>query len=227
MKKHTLLILFISTCLSLSGQEREKPLHWKVELLGALNNYDAWEIEASASFLPLPYAGISLGLLFTSPYHDVNIGGISRDNQLRWQTTEEHVANHFFALRPGLVFNSPKLWLGQDKEYALYLSLSPGLTIPIPANRQFYIDYFPNKPGTWTALRTERVANEGAQRVFCHIRTALTLEIEGGFLISAGYTCSNFDLYAGSRNIVIEGKKPELPRHSLMHAVSIGIGYRF
>lgn len=227
MKKHTLLILFISTCLSLSGQEREKPLHWKVELAGALNNYDAWEIEASASFLPLPYAGISLGLLFTSPYHDVNIGGISRDNQLRWQTTEEHVANHFFALRPGLVFNSPKLWLGQDKEYALYLSLSPGLTLPIPANRQFYIDYFPNKPGTWTALRTERVANEGAQQVFCHIRTALTLEIEGGLLISAGYTCSNFDLYAGSRNIVIEGKKLELPRHSLMHTVSIGIGYRF
>ena len=211
MKKHTLLILFISTCLSLSGQEHEKPLHWKVELAGALNNYDAWEVEVSASFLPLHYAGISLG----------------RDNQLRWQTTEEHVANHFFALRPGLVFNSPKLWLGQDKEYALYLSLSPGLTIPIPANRQFYIDYFPNKPGTWTALRTERVANEGAQRVFCHIRTALTLEIEGGFLISAGYTCSNFDLYAGSRNIVIEGKKPELPRHSLMHTVSIGIGYRF
>ena len=60
MKKHSLLILFISTCLSLSAQEREKPLHWKVELAGALNNYDAWEIEASASFLPLPYAGISL-----------------------------------------------------------------------------------------------------------------------------------------------------------------------
>lgn len=227
MKKHSLLILFISTCLSLSAQEREKPLHWKVELAGALNNYDAWEVEASACFLPLHYAGISLGLLFTSPYHDVNIGGISRDNQLRWQTTEEHVANHFFALRPGLVFNSPKLWLGRDKEYALYLSLSPGLTLPIPANRQFYIDYFPNKPGTWTALRTEHVANEGAQRVFYHIRTALTLEIEGGLLISAGYTCSNFDLYAGSRNIAIEGKKPELRRHSLMHAMSIGIGYRF
>ena len=225
--KPILFLLFISICLSLPAQEREKRPLWKVELAGALNNYDAWEVEPSVSFLPVHYAGINLGILFTSPYNDADIGGTSRDNRLYWQNKEKHAASHFFALRPSLQFNTPKLWVGHDQEYALYLSLSPGLTLPLPRNQQFNIDYIPNQPGIWTAVRSEHVKNEGARAVFYHIRTALYLEIEGGLLFAAGYTCSDFDLYAGSRQIVIEGERLNLPKHRLMHAASISIGYRF
>lgn len=227
MKSYTLFLFFICTCLSLSAQQSEKRPLWKVELAGALNNYNAWEVEPSVAFLPIHYAGISLGMLFTQPYHNESIGGVSRDRQFRWNSTDDHAATYFLALRPGLQFNTPRLWMGRDKDYALYLNLSPGLTLPLPANRQFSIDYFPNHPGTWTALRREQVTNEGARTVYYHLRTALTLETDGGFLLSAGYACSDFDLYGGSRHIVIEGKKPDLPKHKLMHSVSVSVGYRF
>ena len=55
-------ILFNCVCLALPAQQREKRPFWKVELEGALNNYDAWEVEPSITFLPIQYAGISLGL---------------------------------------------------------------------------------------------------------------------------------------------------------------------
>ena len=54
-------ILFNCVCLALPAQQREKRPFWKVELEGALNNYDAWEVEPSITFLPIQYAGISLG----------------------------------------------------------------------------------------------------------------------------------------------------------------------
>lgn len=227
MKNYTLFLLFFSTCLSLFAREPEKHPFWKVELAGSLNNYDAWEIEPSVTFLPIHYVGVGVGMLFTQPYQNESIGGTSTDKQFRWSNTTGHATSYFFALRPSLQFNSPKLWMGRDKDYALYLTLSPGLTLPLPANRQFSIDYFPNRPGTWTALRREQVTNEGARTVYYHLRTTLTLETDGGFLFSAGYTCSDFDLYGGSRHIVIEGQKLGLPKHKLMHSVSVSLGYRF
>lgn len=220
-------ILFNSICFALPARQREKRPLWKAELAGALNNYDAWEVEPSITFLPIPYAGIGLGLLFTQPYQDGSISGASRDQQFLWNSTTDHAANYFLALRPCLQLNTPKLWMGRDKDYALFLSLSPGLTLPLPANSEFNIDYYPNQTGAWTAIRREHVKNHGARTVYYHLRTALSLEVDNGLILSAGYTCSDFDLFGGSRNIVIEGRKMNLPKHQLMHSVSVSIGYRF
>lgn len=156
---HCLLFLS-STCLALPAQQREKRPFWKVELAGALNNYDAWEVAPSITFLPLQYAGISLGLLFTQPYHDESISGVSQNPQFLWSSTTDHAASYFLALRPGLQLNTPKLWAGRDKDYALYLSISPGLTLPLPANSEFNIDYYPNQTGGRPS-----VANTSATKV--------------------------------------------------------------
>lgn len=221
------LLLLLSSCLALSAQEREKRPRWKAELAGALNNCDAWEVEPSVAFLPVPYAGFSAGLLFTRPYHGESPGGVSRDRQFCWSSTDNHAAAYFLALRPALLLESPKLWLGRDKDYALFLSLAPGLTVPLPANREFAIDYYPNRPGTWTAVRREHVGNKGARTVYYHLRTACSLEVDGGLILAAYYTCSDFDLFGGSRNIVVEGKKLALPRRRLMHSFGLSVGYRF
>ena len=71
MKKTKLFILFICACMALPAQEKGKRPLWKVELAGALNNYDAWEVEPSVAFLPLDYVGASLGLMFIRPYQGV------------------------------------------------------------------------------------------------------------------------------------------------------------
>lgn len=95
-------ILFNRVCLALPAQQREKRPFWKVEPEDALNNYDAWEVEPSITFLPIQYAGISLGLLFTQPYHDESISGVSQNQQFLWSSTTDHAASYFLALRPGL-----------------------------------------------------------------------------------------------------------------------------
>lgn len=220
-------ILFNCVCLALPAQQREKRPFWKVELEGALNNYDAWEVEPSITFLPIQYAGISLGLLFTQPYQDESISGVSQNQQFLWSSTTDHAASYFLALRPSLQLNTPKLWVGRDKDYALYLSISLGLTLPLSANNEFNIDYYPNQTGVWTAVRREHVSNKGARTVYYHLRTAFSLEVDNGLIFSVGYTCSDFDLFGGSRNIVIEGRKIDLPKHKLMHSVSVSLGYRF
>lgn len=227
MKRYLFYLPFLLISPSLYAQQPDKHPLWETELAGGLNNYDAWEIEPSITFYPLHYTGITMGLLFTSPYHTNSPGGIAKDQKLRWSCTDENTTNHFFALRPALKFNTPRLWIGEDKDYALYLSVSPGLTIPLPANQTFSIDYFPNHEGVWTALRREQVKNSGGKRLYFHLRTTASFEIDNSLILSVGYVISDFDLYGGSRNITIEGERLDLPHHRLMHTAFVSIGYRF
>ncbi|MCS3324493.1 hypothetical protein NXV53_07570 [Bacteroides faecis] len=62
----TTTLLFICLLLTVGGQaqEAEKRPVWKVELAGALNNYSAWEVEPTITYLPIPYAGITMGVPF-------------------------------------------------------------------------------------------------------------------------------------------------------------------
>ena len=108
----------------------------------------------------------------------------------------------------------------------LYFSVSPGLTIPLPSDRRFTIDYFPNKNGAWSALKREEVANSGARKVYYNVRTAVSLEMDERIILSAGYTFSDFDIYGGSRNIIVEGGKLPLPKACMMHSAFVSIGVR-
>ena len=69
MKKHTYAIAMSVFCLTTpqlaQGQERqeeEKRQRWNIEVSGALNNYDLWELEASATYQVFRHAGLTLGL---------------------------------------------------------------------------------------------------------------------------------------------------------------------
>jgi len=166
-------------------------------------------------------------LVFTSPYPSKSLGGVAVNKQFRWSETNDNSVSYFFAFRPALRLNSPKLWIGKDKDYALYLSVSPGLTIPLPSDRRFTIDYFPNQQGEWSAIKREEVTNSGARKVYYNVRTTISLEIDERLVLSAGYTFSDFDIYGGSRNITVEGSKLSLPKVSMMHSVFVGIGVRF
>ncbi len=268
------ILLFLLAYLPIHAQESEKRLLWEVELQGALTNCSSWEVEPAVTFFPFKYAGISMGLLFTAPYPSTSENGITADRQLQWSSTHSNAASYLLAWRPALRLNTPKLWLGHDKEYALFLSVSPGrqlqwssthsnaasyllawrpalrlntpklwlghdkeyalflsvspgLTLPFLADRQFSIDYYPNRTGVWTALKREQVKNSGARKVYYHLRTAISLEIDNRLIFSAGYTISDFDIYGGSRNIIVEGTKLDLPQPRNMHAAFLGIGIRF
>ncbi|MBM6889563.1 hypothetical protein H6A30_04540 [Bacteroides caecigallinarum] len=225
--RFSIAIFILCGFVSLYSQDIKEKRLWLVELNGALTSQSSWEVEPSITFLPIDYVGLTAGLVFTSPYPSRSLGGVAVNKQFRWSETNDNSVSYFFAFRPALRLNSPKLWIGRDKDYALYLSVSPGLTIPLPSDRRFTIDYFPNKNGAWSALKREEVANSGARKVYYNVRTAVSLEMDERIILSAGYTFSDFDIYGGSRNITVEGSKLLLPKACMMHSVFVSIGVRF
>lgn len=212
---------------SLYSQDRVEKRFWQVELSGALTSQSSLEVEPSVTFMPIDYLGLTAGLVFTSPYPSKSLGGVAVNKQLRWSETNDNSVSYFLALRPALRLNSPKLWIGRDKDYALYLSVSPGLTIPLPSDRRFTVDYYPNQPGAWTAIKREEVTNTGARKLYYHVRTAVSFEMDERIVFSVGYTISDFDIYGGSRNITIEGGKLSLPKAGMMHSAFVSIGLCF
>lgn len=225
--RYSIVLLLLLVVRAAYAQEKIKSYKWAVELTGALTNCRSWEVEPAVTFLPIEYVGASMGLLFTQPYSASSVSGVTADGQFRWSSTNDNADAYFFALKPSLRFNTPKLWLGRDKEYAFFLSVSPGLTLPVLADREFSIDYFPNQAGVWSAQKRERLTSHGARKVYYHLRAALSLEMDDRIVVSAGYTFSDFDLYGGSRNITVEGKRLSLPQQRNVHALFVGVGIRF
>lgn len=80
---------------------------WKVELAGALNNYSAWEVEPTITYLPIPYAGITMGFLFCNTIEDESYSGVSKDQRWRWSSDDDSPLCHHFALRPAIQLATP------------------------------------------------------------------------------------------------------------------------
>lgn len=226
IRLYTTFFLLIGV-VALHSQNRKEKHLWQVELSGALTNQSSWEVEPSVTFQPIDYVGLMAGLVFTSPYPSKSLGGVAVNKQFRWSETNDNSVSYFFAFRPAFRLNTPKLWIGRDKDYALYLSVSPGLTIPLPSDRRFTVDYFPNLQGEWSAIKREEVTNTGARRLYYHIRAAVSLEMDERIVFSAGYAFSDFDIYGGSRNITVEGGKLPLPKACMMHSAFVSVGLRF
>lgn len=225
--RFSIVIFLLYSFASLYSQDIKEKRFWQVELSGALTSQCSWEVEPSVTFQPIDYVGLTAGLVFTSPYPSKSLGGVTLNKQFRWSETHDNSVSYFLAFRPALRLNSPKLWIGKDKDYALYISVSPGLTIPLPSDRRFTIDYYPNRPGVWTAIKREEVTNSDARKLYYNVRSAISLEIDERIVFSAGYNFSDFDIYGGSRNITVEGSKLPLPKACLMHSAFVSIGVRF
>lgn len=225
--RFSIVIFLLYSFASLYSQDIKEKRFWQVELSGALTSQCSWEVEPSVTFLPIDYVGLTAGLVFTSPYPSKSLGGVTLNKQFRWSETHDNSVSYFLAFRPALRLNSPKLWIGKDKDYVLYISVSPGLTIPLPSDRRFTIDYYPNRPGVWTAIKREEVTNSDARKLYYNVRSAISLEIDERIVFSAGYNFSDFDIYGGSRNITVEGSKLPLPKACMMHSAFVSIGVRF
>lgn len=224
-----LTVFLLWNILPAQGQEpdREQRPKWEIELAGALDNYGLWEVEPSVTYRLSRHTGLTLGLWMAGSPEGISFGGTTADRHWRWQTYTMDDYTRFFALRPSFRWRSPTWWLGRDKDFGLGLVLSPGATLPLPANHTLQINYFPNQEGVWTAIRSERVKNRGARWLFAHAHIAVTAQISENLLLSAGYTCSNFDPYESIRYITVEGRQPAMKHHRLMHSWSLALGICF
>ena len=67
---YILIFIFSSIGTSIYAQEKGTVKYWKVELTGAVNTYDGWEIEPSVTYQPVRYIGLTMGLLFCNPINE-------------------------------------------------------------------------------------------------------------------------------------------------------------
>lgn len=200
---------------------------WYCDLSGAFNNHSFWEVEPSITYLPTSYAGVSLGLLFCGPLEKESLGGTSKDGKWRWFSDSDTPAHYSLALRPALRFVTPGIALNRSGDTKLSLALSPGITLPLPPNQSIHTEYFPNEPGTWVPYRTERVSGRASRTLYFQLKSALTLELEERYVLSAGYSFSDFDPYGGHRQTEVEGKRLNLPRRRHLHTLFVSLGCYF
>lgn len=165
--------------------------------------------------------------LFFTPSIDGNktYSGEARDKNLRWQI-EENRLMYLFAFRSGVYLYSPPVYLNHDHDVALSFRVSPGVTIPLPPNLSTSVDYVPKDAIIHVPATSGEVSNSHAKACYYHVRFAMALEVERVSVL-LGYTTSDYDLYGGSRNMIVEGQKIELPRKKQAGTFFIGLTYDF
>ncbi len=199
--------------------------HWSISVNGLINN-DVWGVEATANYHINPYAGAGVGVLYLGTMSADTQTGTLPDGKTDW--VAETGLNSTAALRAELLFTTPQLKLGSDREYGLALRVSPGIDIPIPVNRTVSVGYIPHQPGSYDVSRSESksVTNHDGKALYGHCKVAALLTINR-LEMSAGYEWSNFDVYGNARNISIEGQKLISSDRKQIHAAFVGLGYKF
>ena len=102
---YILIFIFSSIGTSIYAQEKGTVKYWKVELTGAVNTYDGWEIEPSVTYQPVRYIGLTMGLLFCNPINESGFIGESQDKQWYWSAVDDDNGSYLFALRPSVLFH--------------------------------------------------------------------------------------------------------------------------
>lgn len=221
------IILFSFLGVSVAmAQESEKDRHWVWELYGGANNYMTWEVETGVVYKPWRFIGVGAGLLFTTLIDDDKAySEDARDKKLRWRIEEKDLT-YLMALRSGIYLYSPPVYLNHDRDVALSFRVSPGITIPLPPNLSTTIDYIPKDVLFKIPVTSGDISSSQARVCYYHVKFAIALEVERVSVL-LGYTTSNYDLYGGSRNMIVEGQKIELPRKKQAGTFFIGLTYDF
>lgn len=200
--------------------------------------FPSWEIEIDAEYRPLRYIGANVGLLYiTSLNNKTNKIGFDPNKDLTiWEIHGFRDASYRLLAKAGIQFTTPAIMLSKD-EMGLSLRVSPGITIPIPTNKNVTIDNYELvivgdteeelDNYEFRLESKEYYKNSGAKFCYWHVRAEMVLEYEEQWEFTLGYSYSTLDLYGGSRNIVVK----EFPLISgdkePMHTFHIGLTYKF
>jgi hypothetical protein len=122
------------------------------------------------------------------------------EEPLRWRATQERA--FAIQLRPALRFRFPLL---KEKNNDIILfNVEPGMFINLVPNETltfaYEYTYLPIIPPT----RYEKIKNKGGDIFSFHFKGYVSADLDN-FMLSAGYAWSNFDIYTGRRNIVVDG----------------------
>lgn len=208
--------------------QKEEQTKGIVSISTGLNNNQSWEVEPAVTYYFYRYIGATFGLNVTSQYNQVGYSGsVSGNNRIFW-TIEDNEANVAkFLLRPAVSLRTPMIWLNKDHDNGLTIQIEPGLSIALPVNDQLAVNYR-DKEHNSTIMDSKRFSNTKGEWLFWNIRGSISLNVDR-FVISTGYSISNFDVYSGRRNIIIENMElnRKLPIREFTYSFFISFGYCF
>lgn len=217
---------------------------------GGWNNCNAYELELSTSYLFSEYIGLTLGVNF---YNDEGFfPGLVGDfmnsmlgfelfdememnrryegragNGMRWVVEGTSAYPIQLLFRPAVRFRSPILTLFE--EWNLSINCEPGVYISAIPNERIEVNYYRGaEPFEVYPVNYDVVKNRGGEIFSWNVKSFFELEADR-LLLGLGYTVSNFDIYNGRRNIIIEGTPLAhvIDDRKLSHTVFVSVGVRF
>lgn len=226
-------LLFIVSCFPLlvyAENEIEKTPEqhqWDVHVQTSYFTNNDWGFEVGATFNPWQYFGISIGVMFLDDFKDEELTGIS-DSPFTKNYTEWSIRNcrNRFALIAEVPITTPALNLSSNTRLAL--RVAPGITSPIPVNKDLTINetqhlIYGTKESITTSTRHE--TSKHGTAVFAHVKALLVLMIGDRWEVNAGYRWSNLDMYSASRGIKYWRSFPE--KKQLNSYITFGAAFRF
>lgn len=224
-KLFLLAVLFLFPAVLFAQDDRAKGI---VSIAAGLNNNESWEVEPSVTYYFSKYIGGTLGLNVTSQYNQAGFSGtISGNNRIYWSIEDDEANVAKFLLHPGISLRTPVLWLDKDHETGLTIQIEPGLYMALPVNDRVTVNYR-DKEHNSAIIDSKRVSNTKGGCIFWNMRGSISLNMDR-FVLATGYSISNFDIYSGRRNIVVENLKldEKLPIKEYTYSFFLSLGYCF
>lgn len=221
------ILLILAFTLPLHGQEKES-MKTLISVSAGLNSNQSWEIEPSVTYYFCPYFGGTVGLNITGQYNQAGYSGtVSTNNSLYWEVEDSEANVTKLLFRPAISLRTPMLWLNKDHDTGLTFQLDPGVYMALPVNDRVTVIYR-DKTHASAVIDSKPFSNNKGDWLFWNMVGMVSLHVDR-FVTSAGYKLSNFDVYSGRRNILIEGVglNQKLPKREMTHCFFLSIGYFF
>lgn len=224
--KRLLLWMVLLLPVVAGAKEEEAFRRWEFALSGGLNNNYSWEVEPAFTFFVCRYVGITGGVNFTGQFYDEYYSGSAPGN-MRWYIGSDESNVKRILFRPALRLRTPNINRWGDRDLKVTFNMEPGAYMVVPANETLRVGYENEKHPT-PALHTEDVTNLNGDWLYWNVRSFVQIEVES-WVFSAGYTISNYDVYGGRRNLVIERKplNDMLWKKKMTHSFFLSIGIQF
>ncbi|GHT30115.1 hypothetical protein AGMMS49574_08810 [Bacteroidia bacterium] len=193
----SILFICLLPFLCIAQEYDSKTFKHEFQIMVGFNSQQAAELEPAYSYMFMPNIGVITGVNLMLQLFEKN--PLSTDDSFHWKATQERALA--IQLRPSLRFRFPLL--REENNSIILLNIEPGVLINLIPNETLtfaYInDYYPFVP----PAKYESIKNKGGETISYQAKGYLSVNFNY-FQVSIGYAYSNFDIYTGRRNIVIE-----------------------
>lgn len=226
MKRLLLWMLLFLPVLATAKEDTFR--RWEIALSGGVNNNYAWEVEPSFTFFLCKYAGITAGVNFTGQFYDEYYSGPAPGGkEMVWTINSDESNAKRILFRPAIRLRTPNLNGRGDRDFKVTFNVEPGVYMAVPVNETLQVGYRNGNHFVPGGL-TESVTNKDGDWLYWNAKSFMQVEIEN-WVFSAGYTISNYDVYGGRRNMVIERKPLNdiLWKKKMTHSFFLSVGIQF